>query len=130
MRNQLAPVGAILLLLSSAPLVAAEPPFHAPSTHRAQESVRLLHRAARALYGSTKGRSRISDLWLFPTDAPNTVFAQYQLSAKERGGATEHLVVLTLQGDRIIRMRDLTDTVAVIAHGEAASHSQTEESYR
>ena len=115
MKNHLAPVGAILLLLSSTPLMAAEPPFHAPSTHRAQESAQLLRRAARALYGSTADASRISDLWLFPTDNSNTVFAQYRLTANERGGATEHLVVLTLQGDQIVRIRDLTDTVALTA---------------
>jgi hypothetical protein len=102
-----APLAATLLLVSSAPLLAGEPPFNAPRTHLAQESGQLLHRAAHALYGSTPNASRISDLWLFPTADTNTVFAEYTLRSK--GDApTKHLVVLTLQGDRILRIRELT----------------------
>jgi hypothetical protein len=109
MKSQLAaPMAATLLLISSVPLIAGELPFNAPATQLAQERGQLLHRAAHALYESTPNASRISDLWLFPTADPDTVFAEYTLRSK--GDApTKHLAVLTLQGDRILRTHELTD---------------------
>lgn len=114
MKSQLtAPLAATLLLLGSAPLMAGEPSFNAPHTHRAKESAELLHRAANALYDSAPGAATISNLWLFPTSDPNTVFADYELRTSQQIAApTEHLVVLTLQGDRILSKRELTDAVA------------------
>lgn len=121
MKTQLAaPVAAILLLLGSAPLIAGELPFNAPSTQSARENTKLLHRAAHALYDSAPDATRIADLWLFPTNDANTVFAQYTLKTNAFGvSSAEHLAVLTLQGDRIVGIRELTD-VAVGRPGDEA----------
>ena len=110
-------------LLASGVLSAAELPFNAPATERAQESAQLLHRAAYALQNAPSpslqsGNQKISDLWLFPTADADTVFAQYRLSS-ETGNATastQHLSLLKLSGEQIIEFRELTD-------GRAASSS-------
>src|SRR5579859_6853503 len=81
---------AIPLLLTSLPLAAAELPFNAPNTARAQERAQLLHQAATAL-GSLPGTSangardqHISSLWIFPTADTDTVFVQYEVSSGEQ----------------------------------------------
>ena len=131
MRSRLAaPVATILLLAGSAPLIAGEPSFNVPATVRARQSVVLLDRAARALYDLSPSAGRISALWLFPTADADTVFAEYTLTGGRGASATDHLVVLTLRGDRIVAMRDLTEAVAEPTHEEAAVHSHTEESDR
>jgi hypothetical protein len=110
---------AIPLLLTSLPLTAGELPFNAPDTARAQENAQLLHQAARALgdlpaTSTLAARDRhISKLWIFPTADADTVFAQYELSSNEEGGAsTKHLTVLQVRGDRILEQRELTDARA------------------
>lgn len=117
-----APLAATLMLLGSAPLMAGDLPFNAPSTHRAQETAQLLQRAAHAIYDSAPGTAAISDLWLFPTSDPNTVFAEYELRTSQQIAApTEHLVVLTLQGNRVLSRRELTDTVVASTDNRPAS---------
>lgn len=123
MKSQLtAPLAATLMLLSSAPLMAGDLPFNAPSTHRARETSQLLHRAAHAIYDSAPGTAAISGLWLFPTSDSNTVFAEYELrTSRQIAAPTEHLVVLTLQGDRILSRRELTDAVVASTDDPPAS---------
>jgi hypothetical protein len=118
---------AVPLLLASLPLTAGELPFHAPDTARAQETVQLLHQAARALgdQPATSGLAardgHISNLWIFPTADADTVFAQYELSSSEEGGAsTKHLAVLKVRGDRILEQKDLTDTRAYSASDDTS----------
>jgi hypothetical protein len=118
---------AVPLLLVSLPLTAGELPFHAPDTARARETVQLLHQAARAL-GDQSATSdlaardgHISNLWIFPTADADTVFAQYEVSSNEEGGATtRHLTVLKVRGDRILEQKDLTDTRAYSASDDAS----------
>jgi len=108
MKNRLAAsVAATLLLAGAAPLFAGELPFNTPATVRAQESAALLHRAAHALEDLSPRVGKISGLWLFPTADADTVFAEYRTSG-QTASATDHLVVLTLKGDRIVKMSDLT----------------------
>jgi hypothetical protein len=117
---------AVPLLLASLPLTAGELPFHAPDTARAQETVQLLHQAARAL-GDQPATSNlvardghISNLWLFPTADADTVFAQYELASNEQGGAsTKHLTVLKVRGNRILEQKELTDARAYSASDNA-----------
>ena len=112
-RHLKALVATVSMLVGGAPLMAGELPFNAPSTHRAQEQMAVLHRAAHALYDLTPGRAGISDLWLFPTADAGTVFAAYTLrSDGQVASPTGHLAVLTLRGDRIVKVRELTDSVA------------------
>jgi hypothetical protein len=105
----MASVAAIALLAGSAPLIAGQLPFKAPTTLQAQQSSELLNRAARALYDWSARTGNITDLWLFPTLDADTVFAEYRLRTSEQDAPTEHLVELTLQGDRILSLRDLTE---------------------
>lgn len=116
---------AIPLLLTALPVNAGELPFNAPQTARAQESAQLLHQAAQALSDlpttaalATQNR-HISNLWIFPTGEADTVFAQYELSSSQEGGAsTEHLTVLKVSGNRILEQTELTDTRVYSASGE------------
>ena len=90
-----------LLLSATAALAAAETQFHAPATERAQQTQQLLSSAARAVKA---GGQQVSDLWVFPTAARDTVFAQYVGNSGQ-----QHLEVLQLQGSRIVSRRDLTN---------------------
>ena len=105
-------VATVSLLLSSGPLTAGDLAFKVPSTARAQESAELLQRVAHALGDGSSGVAhpeRISDLWLFPTSDASTVFAQYKLTSDDgSASSTEHLAVVSLSGDRIVRVRELT----------------------
>ena len=117
---------AVPLLLASLPLTAGELPFRAPDTARAQETVQLLHQAARALGDQPATASlaprdgHISNLWLFPTADADTVFAQYELASNQEGGAsTKHLTVLKVRGNRILEQKELTDARAYSASDDA-----------
>jgi hypothetical protein len=98
-----------LLLLTSGSLIAGELPFKAPDTALAQENGPLLHRAARALDSLSSVRGGISDLWLFPTAEPGTVFARYRVTLGHGAARSEQLAVLTLDGDRLVKLEELTD---------------------
>jgi len=120
MRNSLAIVAAASLpLILSAPRASAgEVPFNVPATDRAQQSQELLSRAAYALNAEVSARARshrderLSNLWIYPTNDANTVFAHYTLTANDRTSAgfstAQHLDVLTLRGNRIVNVKDLT----------------------
>jgi hypothetical protein len=106
---------AISLLIGSSRIVAEELQFNVPETARAQTSAELLGRTARALYHAQARAPRavhaekMSDLWLFPTADAHTVFAHYRLSSVEgAASSTEHLVLVTVSGDRITAFRELT----------------------
>jgi hypothetical protein len=104
---------AIPLLLTSLRVTAGELPFNAPATEEAKQTAPFLHQTARALHD---GDAAISSLWLFPTADANVVFARYN----EAGSATEHLVVLTINGDRIVESRELTSASAGLVSNEPA----------
>lgn len=105
----------IPLLLSSLTVSAAELPFSAPLTARAQESAQLLHQAAQAL--GNQADQHIANLWIFPTADTNTVFAQYDVKG-EGGASTQHLSVLKLGGNRIVEQTELTGVSAYAASGQ------------
>jgi hypothetical protein len=116
---------AIPLLLTVLPVSAGELPFNAPQTARAQESAQLLRQAAQALSDlpttaalATQNR-HISNLWIFATGDADTVFAQYELSSNEVGGAsTRHLSVLKVSGNRILEQKELTDERVNVAEDD------------
>jgi hypothetical protein len=119
---------AVPLLLTSLPLAAAELPFNAPVTARAQESAQLLHDAARALgdlpAGSTlvARNEHISNLWIFPTADADTVLAQYDLVSNQEGPVSaKHLTVLTLRGHSIVEQTELPDRRGEDGHPTAAT---------
>lgn len=111
---------AVSLLLNAANASAQQKQFSTPTTEQAQKSAELLRRTADGFYklplvvgGRTSGQP-ISDLWLFPTGDPHTVFARYTVGAND-GSPNQHLSVLSVRDDRIIAVRELTD-----AHSKAA----------
>jgi hypothetical protein len=102
----------ITSFLASLPVSGSELSFNVPSTDRARESAEQLREAAHALYGLPDA-GQIKDLWLFPTGDSNTLFAQYTLSAQESAAIpTEHLALVTLDGNRIVALTDLTEAQA------------------
>jgi hypothetical protein len=116
---------AISLLLSSGPLAAAEPQFQVPVTAQARESAELLKQTAHAFddrLASTLAPhgTQISNLWLYPTGDRETVFAHYTLSSNEGGAApTAHLALLTVSGDDVVRVRELSDASAELRPANA-----------
>jgi hypothetical protein len=120
-------VVAISLLVGSSQIAAEELQFNVPETARAQTSAELLGRTARALYHAQARApgaghaEKITDLWLFPTADAQTVFAHYRLSSAESAASsTEHLVLVTVSGDRITARRELTGAeVAPATHGSS-----------
>jgi hypothetical protein len=120
---------AIPLLLTALRVTAGELSFNAPATGQARESASLLRQAAHALHDSTYGVSgaQISHLWLFPTADAHTVFARYNLTSGHEGTSgltaaiTEHLAVLTVDGNRILESRELTDSTARFFSKHSAS---------
>lgn len=110
---------AIPLLLSTPPASAGEALFNVPVTDRARQVEELLSRAANALdveVSAGAGRDadlRLSNLWIYPTNEVDTVFAHYTLTANDHSSAglssAQHLVILTLRGNRIVTLQDLTD---------------------
>lgn len=58
---------------------------------------------ARALAGS----GQLSDLWVFPTDAPDAVYVEFGLNRGDRPDATsaDHVAMLVMRRGRIARLR-------------------------
>jgi len=105
---------AISSILTSLPVDAGERNFNVPSTERARENAQLLQQAGNALYELPSHAGLITNVWLFPAGDATTVFARYTLkSAANDPSSTEHLALLTVKGDRIVRLRDLTDARTV-----------------
>jgi hypothetical protein len=108
-------LASILLLGSSGAVIAGELPFNMPDTRQAREARPQLHRTAHALYDLTSdsgsNAGQVSDLWLFPTADISTVFARYRLIPAQRSAVSaEHLALLTLDGDAIVQVRELTES--------------------
>jgi hypothetical protein len=103
---------AIPLLVTSLRVTAAgELPFNTPATEEARQSAPLLQQTARALHDADEA---ISNVWLFPTAEANVVFARYDVA----GSALEHLVELTVNGNRIVESRELTSASAELVSNE------------
>jgi hypothetical protein len=120
MRSSLAILAAASLpLLLSAPRASAgEVLFNVPATDRARQAQELLRRAAYALDAAVSAGARrnsdvsLSNLWIYPTNDVDTVFAHYTLTTNDHSSAgpssAPHLVILTLRGNRIATLQDLT----------------------
>ena len=61
------------------------------------------------------GNEQMSNVYIYPTNDPNTIFVQYD-TASSHARSGKHLTVVTLRGDRISRIRDFAT-----APGEVAS---------
>jgi hypothetical protein len=82
---------------------------------------------------------RISALWIFPTNEPNTVFIRYTTSSGVRSPGelpdSEHLAVLEMRGDRIVKLRNFsadagtlpTLDASVVARATASSRVNAHE---
>jgi hypothetical protein len=71
---------------------------------------------------ATDTHGRATGLWLFPTNEANSLFVEYRVTSDKSspsGKTSEHLVLLTMRGDKIARLRDLT--MAANIDGAAAS---------
>jgi hypothetical protein len=56
----------------------------------------------------------VSNLRIFPTGDPNSVFVSYTTST---AGDSEHLALIELRGDRIAKLRDFTTAFDESIHG-------------
>jgi hypothetical protein len=87
----------------SAPRAPASVP-HTPAAIRAAEVVARAEHAFNAYLGT----QRVSNVWIFPTSEPNTVFVHYDADSptSSSGGAQKraHLLMLEMSGDQIARL--------------------------
>jgi hypothetical protein len=72
-----------------------------PGTYLTLTSDSVLASCAPGISPAGKGR-----LWVFPTNDPNAVFVQYDLSVDASRPATRQLALVEMRGDRIARMRN------------------------
>ena len=94
-----------------------------PGTYLAVEAAALsANRSGSA--DRTRPGARISNLWIFPTPDPNTVFVHYTTGADGRSPAefpdSEHLALLEMRGDRIAKIRNSSADAGSLSSLEAS----------
>ncbi len=86
-----------------------------PGTYLSMDASSLL-----AACAANNTGSRVSNLWIFPTNDANTVFVQYDAQSTESGSHGQ-LALVELKGDRIARMLNFAalpeSFVAGLVHG-------------
>lgn len=109
------PTAALILLTFR---TTTDVPFNVPTTAEAQRAAPLLSRAAQALndyltkagYAGTSPLPHLANLWVYPTDTSDTVFAQFNLVRDDAATADSvvHLVLIKMHHDQIQTLRFLT----------------------
>jgi hypothetical protein len=82
---------------------------HRPDTMAARQAEKVLSTAERAIhreFARSAVTSRVSDLWIFPTNDLKSVFVQYELR-DDKGGSRRELALVELDGERVTRIVDL-----------------------
>lgn len=91
-----------------------------PGTYLSMDASSLL-----AACAANNAGSRVSNLWIFPTNDANTVFVQYDAQSPETGSHGQ-LALVELKGDRITRMLNFAalpqSFVAGLVHGATAAN--------
>ena len=67
--------------------------------------------------------AHISNLWIFPTPDSNTVFVHYTIGSDVRSSAepdSEHLALLEMRGDRIVKIRNSSADAGTLSTLEAS----------
>jgi hypothetical protein len=95
-----------------------------PGTYLAVEATAL--RANRSgNTEQTRSGAHISNLWIFPTPDPNTVFVHYTIGSDVRSPAelpeSEHLALLEMRGNRIRKIRNPSADAATLSTLEASA---------
>ena len=100
-----------------------EYPLEEPGTYLAVEAAAL----SANCFGTAKqaaSRAHISNLWIFPTNDSNAVFVQYTMSSGVPSPAqlpdSEHLALLEMRGDQIVKMRDFSAGVGNLSRLETS----------
>jgi hypothetical protein len=71
----------------------------------------------------TRSGAHISNLWIFPTPDSNTVFVHYTIGSDVRSSAepdSEHLALLEMRGDRIVKIRNSSADAGTLSTFEAS----------
>jgi hypothetical protein len=83
---------------------------HRPHTDAAQNAARVLSLAEKAMnryFVRDALSSRVSNLWIFPTNDTSSVFVQYELRDPTGPGSRRQLALIELNGQEITRIVDL-----------------------
>ncbi len=103
-------LGAALTLLSARGL-AADLSINVPDTPQARLASDLIGRVTAALVERLGGG--LSNVWIFPTGDPHTVFVQYSRAGTSTASATTvpviHLALVVMNGDHIAQVHEFTD---------------------
>ena len=94
-----------------------------PGTYLVVEAAALS--ANRAGHTKQTGTGQhVSNLWIFPTSDSNAVFAQYTISSDVRSPgqlpSSEHLALLEMRGDRIMKIRNFSPEADILSTLEAS----------
>jgi len=116
-------LAAAVLLTTTVHAGSAAELTHVPATPQAAANANLIARADHALRdylaacsagdaNEAASQTPISNLWIFPTNDSDAVFVRYKISSGVRSAAqfpgSEHLALLEMRGDQIVKMRDLS----------------------
>jgi hypothetical protein len=96
---------------------------HRPDTIAAKNAANVLSLAEEAMnryFVRNVLSSRISDLWVFPSNDLSSVFVQYELRDVTGQNSRRQLAVIELHGYQITRIVDLTGTPATRAASAAS----------
>jgi len=83
---------------------------HRPHTMAAQRATKVLAAAEEAMkryFERDALTTRVSNLWIFPTNDQNSVFVQYELRDAKGEISRQQLALIELQGGEITRIVDL-----------------------
>jgi hypothetical protein len=98
----------ITLALTPSSGITADVEIHVPDTREAAAATELLQRAARALSNLLRSRDEhIVSVWVYPTNSAETVYVQYTSTDSRTSRDVEHFALVTMEGDRIARLRTL-----------------------
>ena len=108
-------VASAALLLTSSITTLADEPTHIPATAQSKVNAAVIAKADHALRNSLP---TISNVWIFATGEPNSVFVSYTAGNPNESHAvaksSEHLALVEMRGDHIATLRDLNSSANVV----------------
>ncbi len=108
-------VASAVLLVTNSITTLADEPTHVPATVQSKVNAVVIAKADHALRNYLP---TISNVWIFATGQPNSLFVSYTTSTANESHAvakrSEHLALLEMQGDHIATLRDFNSSANVV----------------
>lgn len=98
---------------------------HRPNTVAAKNAEKVLSTVDRAIhreFARLAVDSRVSNLWVFPTNDLKSVFVQYELRDIDGHATRRELALVELDGERVTRIVDLNGVPGSLLASSTAGH--------